>query len=121
MLHSTLPRRYAVLVADTAKLDKFSAALPTSNQRTCLDEEGSIHLENDCVCCTQQDDVVVQLAQLAASDKYDYLLLASSGAAEAMQVGKLFGASWQWGLARLSAPADPAVVGLNVIWQDASL
>jgi G3E family GTPase len=54
-----------------------------------LDETSStemVQLENGCICCTLREDMVMELAQLAAQGQFDYCVIESTGISEPMQV-----------------------------------
>jgi len=75
----------AVIVNDVAELnidELLVAGLVQSDEM--------IALQNGCVCCSIQNDLVEQIKQLAQSTSIDYMLIEASGVAEPAQVAKLF-------------------------------
>lgn len=71
----------ASLVAQSA--DKAGAAL----HRT---EEKLVEMSNGCICCTLREDLLLQVRQLAAEGRFDYLLIESTGIGEPLPVAATF-------------------------------
>ena len=55
-------------------------------------KEQIVQMQNGCICCTLRGDFIVELAKLAQSGKFDYLIIESSGISEPMQVAESFAA-----------------------------
>lgn len=45
-------------------------------------------MQNGCICCTPRGDFMIELANMAKSGKYDYLIIESCGISESMQVAE---------------------------------
>ena len=40
-------------------------------------EESMVELSNGCICCTLREDLLKEVAALAAEERFDYLLIES--------------------------------------------
>lgn len=47
-------------------------------------------MTNGCICCTLRDDLLKEVAQLASQDRFDYLLIESTGISEPLPVAATF-------------------------------
>ncbi|OBA57613.1 cobalamin biosynthesis protein CobW [Mycobacterium sp. 1100029.7] len=70
----------AALVAGTGYLDRT--------------EEKLVELTNGCICCTLREDLIESVTRLAATGRFDYLLIESTGISEPMPVAASF--SWEF-------------------------
>ena len=45
-------------------------------------EEAMVELSNGCICCTLREDLLTSLSSLAAEQRFDHVLVESSGISE---------------------------------------
>ncbi len=83
----TQPFRCAVIVNDMAELNIDQSLV---EQSSIVQSDEVVAMQNGCVCCSLQNDVVEQITKLAASKNFDYMLIEGSGVSEPAQIAKLF-------------------------------
>jgi G3E family GTPase len=83
--------KVAILVNDMGEIN-IDAALVKNNSSVSVRqrEEHTIALSNGCICCTLREDLLVEVAKIAADRSFDYLLIESSGVSEPMPVAETF-------------------------------
>ena len=53
-------------------------------------EETLVEMSNGCICCTSREDLLMQVRDLAAEGRFDYLLIESTGISEPLPVAATF-------------------------------
>lgn len=82
VLHNREGLRVAVIVNDMSEVN-IDANLVRSNEKL-------VEMSNGCICCTLREDLLEQVAALAAEKRFDYLLIESTGISEPMPVAATF-------------------------------
>ncbi|HEY1066251.1 MAG TPA: GTP-binding protein [Pirellulales bacterium] len=81
--------RCAVIVNDLSEVN-IDVQLVGNGGALSRTEEQLIEMSNGCICCTLRDDLLREVARLAREDRFDYLLIESTGVSEPMPVAATF-------------------------------
>jgi G3E family GTPase len=81
--------RVAVIVNDMGNVNIDATLVRQSGTLVQVDEK-LVELSNGCICCTLREDLFAQIAALAAEQRFDYLLIESSGISEPLPVAETF-------------------------------
>jgi G3E family GTPase len=81
--------RVAIVVNDMSAINVDADTLLRDTEIIHQDER-LVELSNGCICCTLRDDLIQTVHALAAEDKYDYLLIESTGISEPVPVAQTF-------------------------------
>ena len=81
--------KVAVIVNDMSEvnIDAQLVQQQTSLSRT---EEQLVEMSNGCICCTLRDDLLKEVEKLARDQRFDYLLIESTGISEPLPVAQTF-------------------------------
>ena len=90
VLHNRAGLRVAVIVNDMSEINIDAALIRNGEAVLDRTEERLIEMTNGCICCTLRDDLLVEVARLAAEQRFDYLLIESTGIGEPMPVAATF-------------------------------
>ena len=78
--------KVAVIVNDIGEVNIDARLIEKDANIT--DKSSLVPLTNGCICCTLKSDLVMQIENLIATGKYDYLLIESSGVCEPMPIAQ---------------------------------
>ena len=73
--------RFAVIVNDLGEVN-IDAELIQKGGVVNQQEDSLVALQNGCICCTLQTDLIEQLHELVASNMFDYIVIEASGICE---------------------------------------
>ncbi len=93
ILHHRGSRKIAVIVNDFSEIN-IDAALIAPEGHLTRGEDRFVELTNGCICCTLREDLVDSVGELASSDRFDHIVIESTGISEPMPVAATF--EWQW-------------------------
>lgn len=89
ILNNREGRRVAVIVNDMSEVN-IDADLVRDGAELSRYEEKLVEMTNGCICCTLRDDLLLEVRRLAEEDRFDYLLIESTGIAEPLPVAATF-------------------------------
>ena len=99
--------KFAVIVNDIGEVN-IDAALIEQGGVVGQKDESLVALQNGCICCTLKMDLVEQLSEIAAMQKFDYIDIEASGICEPAPIAQTICSIptmepryWKDGLARL--------------------
>lgn len=82
--------KVAVIVNDMSEVNIDAQIIERGDARLDRSQEKLVELSNGCICCTLREDLLQQVSELAAEQRYDYLLIESTGIGEPMPVAATF-------------------------------
>ncbi|MBV7528494.1 GTP-binding protein [Chitinophaga sp. sic0106] len=89
VLHNREGLKVAVIVNDMSEVN-IDAQLVRNEQVLHKTEEKLVELSNGCICCTLREDLLKEVEKLALENKFDYLLIESTGISEPIPVAQTF-------------------------------
>lgn len=82
--------KVAVIVNDMSEVNIDAAIIEKGEAKLSKTDEKLVEMSNGCICCTLRDDLLVEVEKLASSNKFDYLLIESTGISEPLPVAATF-------------------------------
>lgn len=89
VLNNREGRRVAVIVNDMSEVN-IDADLVRADTELNRTDETLVEMSNGCICCTLRDDLLDEVRRLAAENRFDYLLIESTGISEPLPVAATF-------------------------------
>ena len=89
ILHNKDGLKVAVIVNDMSEVN-VDADLVKNENVLSRTEEKLVEMSNGCICCTLREDLMVEVERLAKEDRFDYLLIESTGISEPVPVAQTF-------------------------------
>jgi G3E family GTPase len=82
--------KIALIINDMADVNIDAILVQYGAGAVSRREEKVVEMTNGCICCTLREDLLVEIAELASTRLYDYLIIESSGIAEPLPVAETF-------------------------------
>ena len=89
VLHNKENLRVAVIVNDMSEVN-IDAKMVQNEKVLSRTEEKLVEMSNGCICCTLREDLMVEVEKLAKENRFDYLLIESTGIGEPIPVAQTF-------------------------------
>ncbi|MDC6364893.1 MULTISPECIES: GTP-binding protein [Flavobacteriaceae] len=89
VLHNKEGMKVAVIVNDMSEVN-VDAELVKNENTLSRTEEKLVEMSNGCICCTLREDLMIEVERLAKENRFDYLLIESTGISEPVPVAQTF-------------------------------
>ena len=89
ILHNKEGLKAAVIVNDMSEVN-IDANLVKSENTLSRTEEKLVEMSNGCICCTLREDLMIEVEKLAKAQRFDYLIIESTGISEPIPVAQTF-------------------------------
>ncbi|MCM8536075.1 MAG: GTP-binding protein [Lentisphaeraceae bacterium] len=82
--------KVALIVNDMAEINIDSQLISKNGDALSQKDEKLVELSNGCICCTLREDLLEEIQKLAKENRFDYLVIESTGISEPMPVAETF-------------------------------
>ena len=89
ILNNREGKKVAVIVNDMSEIN-IDSAIVQNEVSLNRSEEKLIEMSNGCICCTLREDLLEEVTKLAKEDRFDYLVIESTGISEPLPVAETF-------------------------------
>lgn len=89
ILNNRQGQRVAVIVNDMSEIN-IDASIIEKEVSFNRSEEKLIEMSNGCICCTLREDLLVEVRKLAIEQRFDYLVIESTGISEPLPIAETF-------------------------------
>ena len=90
VLHNREGKKVAIIVNDMSEVNIDAALVEKGGAVFSHTEEKLVEMSNGCICCTLREDLLKQVHEIANENKFDYLLIESTGISEPLPVATTF-------------------------------
>jgi len=89
ILNNRQDKKVAVIVNDMSEIN-IDTSIVQNEVELNRSEEKLVEMSNGCICCTLREDLLVEVSKLAKDDRFDYLIIESTGISEPLPVAETF-------------------------------
>ena len=82
--------KVAVIVNDMSEVNIDARLVTDGGAQLSRTQEQLVEMSNGCICCTLREDLLQEIRRLASEERFDYLLIESTGVSEPMPVAETF-------------------------------
>lgn len=90
ILNNREGKRVAVIVNDMSEVNIDAQLVRDGSATLSRQEEKLVEMSNGCICCTLREDLLVEITRLAKEDRFDYLLIETTGISEPLPIAETF-------------------------------
>ncbi|MEM9079345.1 MAG: zinc metallochaperone GTPase ZigA [Verrucomicrobiota bacterium] len=83
-------KRVAVIVNDMSEVNIDADLVRNGDAALSHTEEKMVEMSNGCICCTLREDLLLEVGKLARENRFDHLVIESTGVSEPMPVAETF-------------------------------
>ena len=89
ILNNREGKKVAVIVNDMSEIN-IDSSIVKNEVSLNHSEEKLVEMSNGCICCTLREDLLEEVNKLAKEDRFDYLVIESTGISEPLPVAETF-------------------------------